>query len=48
MEENYPTDDSKLPMTSIALTSGVGRIFFGFLSDRRGINSIVLQQVSNT
>lgn len=46
MEDNYPTDDPKLPMTCIALTSGVGRIIFGILSDRRGINSIVLQQVS--
>lgn len=46
MQENYPHNDSKLPMTCIALTSGFGRILFGFLSDRRGINSIVLQQVS--
>lgn len=46
MKDNYPTYDSNLPMTCIALTSGFGRILFGILSDRPGINSIVLQQVS--
>ncbi|KAB7498190.1 Monocarboxylate transporter 10, partial [Armadillidium nasatum] len=48
----YSTDvfgeeyNSKLLVQCIALTSGVGRLFFGVISDKPWVNRIILQQIS--
>lgn len=38
--------DSALPITTMSLTSGIGRIICGILADRPGINRIFLQQIA--
>lgn len=40
------TANMNLPLQGLAITSAVGRVFFGYLSDKRCINKIVLQQIS--
>lgn len=35
-----------LPLQSIALTSGIGRLTFGFLADKPGADRILMQQIS--
>ncbi|KAJ0183333.1 hypothetical protein K1T71_001309 [Dendrolimus kikuchii] len=46
MEENFVGVNYNLPLQSIAITSGIGRLTFGFLADRPGIDKILLQQIS--
>ncbi|CAK1555135.1 unnamed protein product [Leptosia nina] len=43
---NFEDRTSTLPQQCIAATSGLGRLLFGYLSDRKGINTVVLQQIS--
>lgn len=46
--EDLKFDDvnDNLPLQCIAITSGIGRLSFGFLADRPGIDRIILQQIS--
>ncbi|XKL68652.1 hypothetical protein PGB90_006421 [Kerria lacca] len=46
MEKQFPKMDYKLPVTCIAITSGFGRLIFGYISDRNKVNDIFLQQLS--
>lgn len=46
MEENFVDVNYNLPLQCIAVTSGIGRLTFGFLADRPGIDKILLQQIS--
>lgn len=45
MEKNFKDQDHNLPLTCIAVASGVGRLVFGYIADRPGVNRIMLQQV---
>lgn len=46
IEINFKNENSKLPLICIAVTSGLGRIIFGPLSDYKKVDCIFLQQVS--
>lgn len=37
--------DSKLPVMCIGITSGIGRLVFGYIADLPKVNRILLQQV---
>jgi len=38
--------DSKLPVMCIGITSGIGRLIFGYIADQPKVNRIFLQQVN--
>jgi MCP family monocarboxylic acid transporter-like MFS transporter 10 len=38
--------DGKLPIMCIGITSGVGRLIFGYIADLPKVNRILLQQVN--
>uniref|UniRef100_A0A1I8Q065 Major facilitator superfamily (MFS) profile domain-containing protein n=1 Tax=Stomoxys calcitrans TaxID=35570 RepID=A0A1I8Q065_STOCA len=42
----YPNRDQNLPVMSIGVTSGLGRLIFGVIADLPGVNRIYLQQLS--
>lgn len=46
IENNFVDVSTNLPLQCIAVTSGVGRLVFGFLADKPGIDRILLQQIS--
>ncbi|XP_013173475.1 PREDICTED: monocarboxylate transporter 10 [Papilio xuthus] len=46
IEETFTDVNDNLPLQCLAITSGLGRLTFGFLADKRGINRILLQQIS--
>lgn len=55
MQQTYPGSDENLlfniskknlPIMCIGLTSGLGRLFFGYIADFKWVNRIFLQQVS--
>lgn len=43
---NFPDSDGKLPVVCIGITSGIGRLLFGYIADLPRIDRILLQQVS--
>lgn len=40
--------DGKLPVMCIGITSGIGRLIFGYIADLPKVNRILLQQVITT
>lgn len=46
VEDVFPENDKNLPIMCIGITSGLGRLMFGFIADLPGINRIYLQQSS--
>lgn len=42
----FPDSDKTLPVMCIGLTSGIGRLFFGYIADFKCVNRILLQQMS--
>ncbi|XP_004921754.1 monocarboxylate transporter 10 [Bombyx mori] len=46
MNNNFPGANYNVPLQCIAITSGMGRLLFGVLADKPGINKILLQQIS--
>lgn len=44
--ETYEGSDKNLPIICIGLTSGLGRLFFGYIADYKWVNRILLQQMS--
>lgn len=42
----YPDENESFPIMCIGITSGIGRIVFGFIADFKGVNRIYLQQIS--
>lgn len=44
--EKFPDNNSNLPLVCIGLTSGVGRLIFGMISDLPRVDRILLQQIS--
>lgn len=44
---NFSKDfDGKIPVTCIGITSGLGRVLFGYIADKPRVNRILLQQIS--
>lgn len=47
VKHNFPKDvDGKIPVMCIGITSGLGRLIFGYIADLPKVNRILLQQVS--
>lgn len=46
IELNFTNVQNNLPLQCIAVTSGVGRLVFGILADKKWVNRIFLQQIS--
>ncbi|XP_026498623.2 monocarboxylate transporter 10 [Vanessa tameamea] len=46
IEINFTNVQDNLPLQCIAVTSGMGRLVFGFLADKKWVNRIMLQQIS--
>ncbi|XP_034829296.1 monocarboxylate transporter 10 [Maniola hyperantus] len=46
IDSNFKNVYENLPLQCIAVTSGIGRLIFGFLADKKGVNRIMLQQIS--
>lgn len=47
VQDNYPPGtDGKLPVSCIGITSFLGRLLFGYISDHPKVNSILLQQMA--
>lgn len=46
VQKTYPDCDKNLPIMCIGLTSGLGRLFFGYIADFKWVNRIFLQQAS--
>lgn len=44
--ETYPGREKSYPIMCIGFTSGIGRLFFGYIADKKGIDRIFLQQMS--
>lgn len=44
--ETFPGRENTYPIMCIGLTSGIGRLFFGYIADFKCINRIFLQQMS--
>lgn len=45
VDDRFPKDDGKILVTCIGISSGIGRLISGPISDYKGINRIVMQQV---
>ncbi|KAG6453429.1 hypothetical protein O3G_MSEX008167 [Manduca sexta] len=46
IEDNFTDVNNNIALQCIAITSGLGRLIFGFLADKPGIDRILLQQIS--
>lgn len=46
IQKTFPGSDKTLPIMFIGLTSGIGRLFFGYIADFKCVNRILLQQMS--
>lgn len=46
VQKTYPDFDKNWPIMCIGITSGLGRLFFGYIADYKFVNRIFLQQVS--
>lgn len=46
IQKTFPGSDQNLPIMCIGLTSGIGRLFFGYIADYKWVNRIFLQQIS--
>lgn len=42
----FPGQNENHPIVCIGITSGIGRIIFGYIADMKGVNRIYLQQLS--
>lgn len=46
VKDSFPGEGENLPVMCLGITSGIGRIVFGFIADIPKINRILLQQLS--
>lgn len=46
IEMNFEVKNDNLPLQCLVATSGLGRLIFGYLGDRKSIDRILLQQIS--
>lgn len=42
----FPGQNENLPIICIGITSGIGRLIFGYIADFKGVNRIMLQQIA--
>ncbi|XP_044739190.1 monocarboxylate transporter 10 isoform X2 [Chrysoperla carnea] len=42
----FPNSDGTLPVICVGITSGIGRLVFGYIADSPKVNRILLQQIS--
>jgi len=45
VEDRFPDNDGKILVLSIGISSGIGRLISGPISDCKKVNRIVMQQV---
>lgn len=45
IKDNFPTNDFKLPLVSMAISAGIGKLAFGHVSDYDIIDGITIQQI---
>lgn len=45
VEDRFPKDDGKILVTCIGISSGIGRLISGPISDFKKVDRIVIQQV---
>lgn len=45
VEDRFPNDDGKILVTCIGISSGIGRLIAGPISDFKNVDRIVMQQV---
>lgn len=45
VEDLFPANDGKILVTCIGISSGIGRLASGIISDCKGVNRIIMQQV---
>ncbi|XP_043485043.1 monocarboxylate transporter 10 isoform X2 [Leptopilina heterotoma] len=48
VQENFGSEDGNFPITCLGITSGIGRLIFGYIADLPSVNKILLQQVAFT
>ena len=48
VETVFKGSDKKLPIMCIGITSGIGRLVFGYIADLPKVNRILLQQVNRS
>ncbi|XP_029346887.1 solute carrier family 16, member 10 isoform X1 [Acyrthosiphon pisum] len=46
VDDRFPQNDGKILVTCIGISSGIGRLISGPISDYKGVNRIVMQQMS--
>lgn len=46
IQQTYPDCNKDLPIMCIGMTSGLGRLFFGYIADFKWINRVLLQTIS--
>ncbi|XP_050077516.1 monocarboxylate transporter 10 [Anopheles maculipalpis] len=46
VKDNFPDKGENLPVMCIGITSGLGRLIFGYIADMPRINRVLLQQMS--
>lgn len=46
VQVTFPESDGKLPVVCIGITSGLGRLIFGYIADHPKVDRILLQQMS--
>uniref|UniRef100_A0A2M4CPK6 Putative monocarboxylate transporter n=1 Tax=Anopheles darlingi TaxID=43151 RepID=A0A2M4CPK6_ANODA len=46
VKDNFPGKGENLPVMCIGITSGLGRLLFGFIADMPRVNRVLLQQMS--
>lgn len=46
VKDTFPDSQENLPVMCIGITSGLGRLIFGYIADYKCVNRILLQQIS--
>lgn len=46
IKDKFPNESTNLPLMCLGITSGLGRLIFGYISDLPRVNRILLQQIS--
>ncbi|KAJ8682293.1 hypothetical protein QAD02_018085 [Eretmocerus hayati] len=46
VKKNFDQSDERLPVMCIGISSGIGRLIFGYIADMPRVNKILLQQIS--
>lgn len=46
VKDTFPDYNENTPIMCIGITSGLGRLFFGYIADFKSVNRILLQQIS--